>query len=212
AADITKAGGRAVAVATDVAVAADVEAMVGTAVARFGGVDILVNNAAVEPSVSLLELAEATFDRAIAVNLKGPWLCARTVVPLMVERGRGHIVNTSSVLGMTAFPNDAPYGTTKAAVIALTRAMALEWSALGIHANCIVPGSTDTPMMWAGLAEADIPAERMALGQAIPVGRIATADEIARISLWLVTEDSAYVNGTTIVADGGVSARNPSPR
>jgi NAD(P)-dependent dehydrogenase (short-subunit alcohol dehydrogenase family) len=209
---ITEAGGRAIAVATDVALERDVEAMVGAAVREFAGVDILVNNAAVEPSVSLLELAEATFDRTIAVNLKGPWLCARAAVPRMVERGGGHIVNTSSVLGITALPDDAPYGTTKAAVIALTRAMAVEWSALGIHANCVVPGSTDTAMMWAGVPDADIPAERIVMNQAIPVGRVATADEIARVSLWLVTDASAYVNGTTIVADGGLTARIPSPR
>jgi NAD(P)-dependent dehydrogenase (short-subunit alcohol dehydrogenase family) len=210
--EITAHGGLATFVRCDVADAGDVSRVVATAVAEFGGLDVLVNNAGVSNEHLLLETSEEEWDRLMAVNLKGHFLATVAAVPHIARRGGGVVVNTSSVLGLAALPGSAVYTASKAAIIGLTRGMALEFAPLGIRVNCIVPGSTDTDMMWAGLGEEALSAARAEVVASIPLGRVATPDDVAQMSLWLATDAASFVTGACFVVDGGASARFPSPR
>lgn len=205
-------GGRAIFVRTDVSIASDVEAMVAATVAAFGGVDVLVNNAGIDPWKPLLEMTEAEWDACIDINLKGHFLCARAVVSQMLARGGGAIVNTSSILALGALPRSGAYVASKAGIMGLTRAMATEWTPLGIRVNCVLPGSTDTDMMWMGLTPDEIPAERVATAATLPIGRIADPDEIAQASLWFASGRASFASGAFLVVDGGILARSPAPR
>jgi NAD(P)-dependent dehydrogenase (short-subunit alcohol dehydrogenase family) len=140
--EIIAAGGRAIFVATDVSSSSDVRRMIEATLAAFAGIDILVNNAGIEIGKPLLETSEEEFDHLVAVNLKGHWLCAVAVVPEMQRRGRGSIVNTSSVLALASMRDCGVYTASKAGIMGLTRSMALEWTPLGIRVNCVLPGST----------------------------------------------------------------------
>lgn len=210
--EIQMAGGDAAFMCGDVSQAVDVKALVETTVSRFGAVDILVNNAGLDVGKPLLETTEEEWDLVLDVNLKGHFLCAREVVPRMLQRGGGCIVNTSSVLGMASMVNCGAYCASKAGIIGLTRSMALEWTRLGIRVNCVVPGSTETVMMWGGLSEALIPARRRAEEQVLPIGRLADPEEIAQVSLWLCTPASSFVAGASIVVDGAALTEYPAPR
>lgn len=210
--EITSAGGRAIFVATDVSKSADVRRMVEATVAEFGGIDALVNNAGIEVGKPLLETSEDEFDHLIAVNLKGHWLCAMAVVPEMQRRGRGSIVNTSSVLALASMRDCGVYTASKAGIIGLTRSMALEWTPLGIRVNCVLPGSTETEMMYFGLDPAAIPLRRRAEEKVIPIGRVADPEEIAQASLWLASDRASFASGTMLLVDGGGLSEYPAPR
>jgi NAD(P)-dependent dehydrogenase (short-subunit alcohol dehydrogenase family) len=210
--EITATGGRAMFVATDVSKSSDVARMVQTTVDAFGGVDALVNNAGMEIGKPLLETSEEEFDRLIDVNLKGHWLCAVAVVPEMRRRGRGAIVNTSSVLALASMRDCGVYTASKAGIIGLTRSMALEWTQLGIRVNCVLPGSTETEMMYFGLDPAVIPDRRRAEEEVIPIGRIAGPEEIAQASLWLASDRASFASGTMLLVDGGGLSEYPAPR
>ena len=173
---------------------------------------MLVNNAGISNAHPLLETPEDEWDRLMAVNLKGHFMAAVAAVPHIARRGGGAIINTSSVLGRAALPGTAVYSASKAAIIGLTLGMALEFARYGIRVNCVVPGSTDTDMMWEGLDEAALPAARAELEASIPLGRVGLAEEVAEMSLWLATDAASFVTGAQFVVDGGASARFPSPR
>jgi len=210
--EVRQSGGRAIFVPCDVGRKDDVGAMVAATVDAFGGIDILVNNAGVGSGAPLLETDEALWDEVMRINLKGHFLCATAVVPHMVARGGGAIVNTSSILACSALPTSAAYTASKAAILGLTRAMALEWGPLGIRVNCILPGSTDTAMLWGDLPERDVPMERTRLEQVIPLQRVASPEEIAEATLWLCSSRASFVSGSFLWIDGGLLARSPSPR
>jgi NAD(P)-dependent dehydrogenase (short-subunit alcohol dehydrogenase family) len=209
---IVEAGGEAVFVRADVGVRRHVERIIDAAVSAFGGIDLLVNNAGIEAARRLLETDEAHWDRVVDTNLKGTFLCAVSSVPHMVRRGGGAIVNTSSVLALGSIPGSGAYSAAKAGVLGLTRSMALEWGPLGIRVNCVLPGSTDTSMMWRGLREEEIPTDRKRVEETIPLGRVADPDEIARATLWLCTPAASFANGSFLVLDGGQGARFPALR
>jgi NAD(P)-dependent dehydrogenase (short-subunit alcohol dehydrogenase family) len=211
-AEIVGEGGRAIHVATDVGRRDDVERMVGAAVDAFGGIDILVNNAGVDVGKPLLETSEAEWDWILDTNLKGHWLCAVAVAPHMIERGGGAIVNTASVLAMSSLPNSGVYSASKAGILGLTRSMAIEWGPLGIRVNCILPGSTDTDMMWFGLRPEEIPAERKRVDEATPLGRVADPSEIAEATVWLCSSKASFATGSFLWLDGGSLALSPNPR
>jgi NAD(P)-dependent dehydrogenase (short-subunit alcohol dehydrogenase family) len=212
AASTRAAGGRALYIRADVSRVGDIDRVVRIARETFGGIDILVNNAAVDPWKPLLETEEADWDACLGVNLKGSFFLAKACVPEMLARGGGVIVNTSSILALGALARSGAYVASKAGVMGLTRAMVVEWTPLGIRVNCIIPGSTDTDMMWYGLTPDEIPAERVATAAFIPAGRIADPDEIARATLWLCGPEAAFASGAFLVLDGGLTARSPSPR
>jgi NAD(P)-dependent dehydrogenase (short-subunit alcohol dehydrogenase family) len=211
-AEIQAAGGNAAFLQGDVSQAGDVKALVGLAVARFGGVDVLVNNAGLDVGKPLLETTEEEWDLVLDVNLKGHFLCAQAVVPAMLQRGGGCIVNTSSVLGLASMVNCGAYCASKAGILGLTRSMALEWTGLGVRVNCVVPGSTDTVMMWGGLSEALITSRRRAEEEVLPIGRLADPEEIAQASLWLCSPGASFVAGASIVVDGAALTEYPAPR
>jgi NAD(P)-dependent dehydrogenase (short-subunit alcohol dehydrogenase family) len=210
--ELNRDGQQAIFVDCDVRSKAQIEAMVAATVNAFGGVDILVNNAGVGASTPLLETAEDRWDEVIDTNLKGHFLCAVAVVPRMAARGGGAIVNTSSILAVATLPNCGPYTASKAGIIGLTRAMALEWGPLGIRVNCILPGSTDTSMLWEGVPPDRLPQERERLERAIPLGRIASPEEIAEATVWLCSPRASFVTGSLLWLDGGVLVRSASPR
>jgi 3alpha(or 20beta)-hydroxysteroid dehydrogenase len=194
----------------DVTVAADTESYVQAAVERFGGVDIYLANAGIEGQVaSIVDYDEETFDRVIAVNVKGVWLGIRQMFPLMQAQGGGSIVITSSIMGVKGAAMLSAYNASKHAVIGLMRSTALEGAAHNIRVNTVNPSPVETRMMRsleAGINPEDAGAahDRMAAG--IPLQRYAEPEDIANIMLFLAAEESAFLTGGVYMADGGSTA------
>lgn len=200
----TITGGDIATFVVDVADEERVREAVDGAIQTFGALHILVNDAGVlwrDRDVSVLEIDEATWDRVFAINLKGMvWVCKHGV-PRLIEAGGGAIVNigsTSALLGDT-IPQDA-YTASKGAVVSLTRNLAVQFAPHGIRANCIHPGFTDTPMQAVRTAD---PAWVEAASRDIPLGRLATARDVALAALFLASDEASYVTGIELVVDGG---------
>jgi NAD(P)-dependent dehydrogenase (short-subunit alcohol dehydrogenase family) len=204
---VQQAGGQARFIPTDVSQDAQVRDLVAETVQSFGRVDILVNNAGIGgPGKPLDETSEVEWDRVIDTNLKGCYLGMRYAIPHMRSAG-GAIVNLSSVLAELTLPGCTAYTASKAAIIGLTKATALEVGRDGIRINCILPGSIDTPMMWDGLTEAErIEVEPLVAGAA-PLGKVGQPEEIARVALFLVSDASSFMTGASVLVDGGVLTR-----
>jgi len=203
---VEAAGGAGVAVHADVASRADNDRMVSAAAERFGRLDILYNNAAVQMSGRLVECSEAQWDVTIATNLSAIFWACRAAVPHMLAAGGGSIINTASVLGLIGSEGYAAYGAAKAGLIALTRQIATE-HAPKIRANVIAPGSIDTPRFRKVVdAMADGPAFLAGLLKNVPLARLGTAEDIAQIALFLASDASAYTSGAVIPCDGGLAA------
>jgi NAD(P)-dependent dehydrogenase (short-subunit alcohol dehydrogenase family) len=192
----------------DVADSSAVARMVSRTVDSFGRIDVLVNNAGIGGGgTAFVELAEADWHRVLNVNLNGSFYCARHVAPHMVRAGSGVIINISSVLGVATLPRAAPYAASKAGLIGFTKALAHELGPHNIRVNCLLPGSTDTPMMWDGLT----PEERGSIEPEVaaqqPLRRIARPEEIAQAALFLASDEASFVTGAALVVDGGLLAR-----
>ena len=204
------ASNRVSSLAADVTSAADNERMFATAAERYGGVDAFLANAGVEGAVApIVDMAEADFDRVIAVNVKGVWLGLKYGVPHMIARGGGAVVITSSVAGLTGTPNIAPYGASKHAVIGLMRAAAREYAGANIRVNTVNPSPVETRMMRSlerGMAPEDPEGARRRIAETIPLGRYAEPADIAKVMLFLASDDAAFVTGSIYKADGGNSA------
>jgi NAD(P)-dependent dehydrogenase (short-subunit alcohol dehydrogenase family) len=204
AAEIQAAAGRAQALACDVSRAADCQAAVRATEAAFGPLEILVNNAGVGTTGTVLTTEEADFDRLLAVNVRGTYLMSRAALAVMVPRRRGVIVNAGSIAGVRAVAERAAYVTTKFAVVGLTKAMALDHVKDGIRVNAVCPGTTLTPWIDERLAEAkDRDAAMATLVARQPMGRLGTAEEMAAAYLFLASDESSFTTGTTLVVDGG---------
>lgn len=199
------AGGRGEVAAVDVADAAAVTAAVAAAEEHLGPIDVAVNNAGIASPqrTPLHETATEDWERVLAVNLTGPFFVARAVLPSMVRRRSGVIVNVASAAGIVALPGRCHYATSKAGLIHLTRTLAVEYAAAGIRANALCPGYIDTPLVRAGLADPER-AER--LRTMIPMHRLADAGEIAGAALFLASDASRYMTGQALVVDGGWTA------
>jgi NAD(P)-dependent dehydrogenase (short-subunit alcohol dehydrogenase family) len=211
AAAIVRAGGAARAVAADVGNSRDVRQLVEAAVEAYGRLDVLVNNAGVGgPGKPLADTSDEEWDRVIDTNLRGCFLCMREAWPHL--RGGGAIVNISSVLAEATLPGCTAYTASKAAIIGLTRAAALEMAGDGVRVNCILPGSIDTPMMWEGLDQVGRRTAEMEVAKAAPLNRVGDPDEIARVALFLVGDGSAFMTGAPVLVDGGLMTRSPAPR
>ncbi|MGW2368825.1 SDR family NAD(P)-dependent oxidoreductase [Streptomyces sp. NPDC001667] len=203
---IEEAGGRADAVTADIAVAADVERLVGTVVERHGTLDIAVNNAGYLPTpAELADLDEETLVRTLGINVVGTWLSMKHEVRHMRAHGGGVIVNVGSVVGAhLTIPGAGAYGASKAAVAALGRSAAREYAADGIRVNTLSPSSMDTPM---SLLEGETEAERTERAKGMfPLGRIGSVEEGAGAVLWLASEESGFALGHDLVIDGGITA------
>jgi len=202
--EIAAAGGAALFMQTDVSSEEDWRSVVTAAVDRFGGVDVLYNNAAVAPvqDGSVVDVPLGTWDRILAVNLTGPMLGCRHAIPQMLRRGGGSIINTSSIRAFVggSQPIDA-YTASKGALISLTRSLAVVYGPQGIRANVIAPGTIRTPMAQVHDAHGDA-GSRMRLAR-YPVGRFGEPAEIADLALYLASDESRWTNGAVMVIDGG---------
>jgi NAD(P)-dependent dehydrogenase (short-subunit alcohol dehydrogenase family) len=198
---ITSAGGRAIAVRTDVRRRDDVEAMVRAAVAEFDHVDLLVNGAGIETLAPFLDLPDEEWNRVLSVNLTGSFVCGQTAAREMVRAGRGgKILNIASINAAVALPNQAHYVASKGGLLMLTKAMALELAPYGINVNAIGPGAVETPLTAGSLAD---PVRRELLTSHIPLGRVAQPDDIAGAAVFLCSEAANYITGTILYVDGG---------
>jgi 3-oxoacyl-[acyl-carrier protein] reductase len=190
-------------VRTDVADRAAVETLFASIAAEEGGLDILVNNAGIQ-RVGLTETFDpATFEQVIDTHLLGTFHCSAMAIRSMRERGGGSIIQIASVAGLLALPGRGPYSAAKAALMSLTRVMAVEVAELGIRVNAVAPGSTRTALVQQGLDDGSIGLD--AILAEIPLARLAEPDDIAGTVLFLASADAGYITGQTIVVDGGWS-------
>ena len=208
AASIAAAGGTGQAVTVDVSRPDQVAALIAQAVAAYGRIDILCNNAGIGSTTSVVECEPEEWDQVMTINVKSVYLGCKYAVPRMIEQGGGVIINTASVAGMVGLVKRAAYSASKGAVIALTRQVAIEYVEQGIRVNCLCPGTVDSPWVGRLLAGADDPvAARQALVARQPLGRLGPPEEVAAAALYLASDDAAFITGTGLVIDGGLTAR-----
>lgn len=198
--EIKAIGKEGLAVKTDVSNNEDIKQMVESTIKRFGRVDILVNNAGIYMQKSLTDVTEQDFDRILAINLKGVFLCSKAVVPEMIKQGKGKIINITSIAGQVGFANSSAYCASKGAIINITRELALELAQYKINVNAIGPGVIETAMTKDLLKDKAIKESILAN---IPLGRIGKPEDIANAALFLASDNSDYITGITLFVDGG---------
>jgi NAD(P)-dependent dehydrogenase (short-subunit alcohol dehydrogenase family) len=192
----------------DVAVAATAKRAVAAGDDRWGRVDILVNNAAQIVWKSILETSEEEWDRVMAVNVRSMFLFCRAVIPLMEQQGGGAIVSTASISGLVGLAQQSAYSASKGAIVQLTRQLAIECAPARIRVNAVAPGAIDTPFLHGLLETADDPPAIAAAIQAEhPLGRWASAEEVARSIVFLASDAARFVTGSVLPVDGGYTAR-----
>lgn len=205
---IKASGGEASHHACDVQSSEQVQAAIQKTIDLYGRLDIAHNNAGYEGSMEpAADCDEVEFDRIVGVNLKGTWVCMKHEIDRMIPRGGGVIINTASIAAQINMPGFVIYGAAKAAVVQLTRATAAEYAPRGLRVNCICPGFVDTPMLHrtkTASLETKTTVEAAMLG-----GYVASPEEIATAVVWLCEETSSFVNGQSIVIDGGLQAQGP---
>jgi NAD(P)-dependent dehydrogenase (short-subunit alcohol dehydrogenase family) len=207
---IVDAGGRALALAANVADSAEVEAAIAKVVVEFGGLPVLYNNAGCDSKGSVADATDADWERAISVNAKGTFVCSRAAVPHLDASGGGAIINQGSVAALVGVPNFAAYCAAKGAVVALTRSMAIDLAPRKIRVNVICPGTVFTPLMEPMLrarGDGDLEAGLAKTLVKYPIGRLGTPEEIARVAAFLASDDSSFLTGAVIAADGGMTAQ-----
>jgi NAD(P)-dependent dehydrogenase (short-subunit alcohol dehydrogenase family) len=208
---IAEAGGEAIHVHADVASEADAQAMVATAVERFGRLDVLYNNAGVmldtDGSVDTTDVS--VWDTTLAINVKGVAFGCKYGIPVMIANGGGSIINVASfVAWVGAATSQTAYTASKGAVLAMTREIAVEYARKGIRCNALCPGPIDTPMLQELLSD---PARRQRRMVHIPMGRLGKADELAKAALFLASDDSSFMTGASLIVDGGITAAYVTP-
>lgn len=203
--EIAEATGRTVrAFEADVTSAADVTRLAEEVTAACGAIDILVNNAGTNIRGSIAQLSEQDWDTVVDTNLKGPFLCARAIGPQMVARGWGRVINLASIMSVVALPGRAPYASSKSGVLGLTRVLALEWAGSGVTCNAICPGPFATEMNRQLLND---PVAYQNFVNQIPLGRWGELEELAGAAVFLASDASSYVTGSSVFVDGGWTAR-----
>lgn len=205
---IDKEGGTALALAADVSRAAEVTDAVGALVEEYGRLDVLYNNAGVDSRGSVAVAEEADWDRCFAVNVKGTFLCSQAALRHMGEGGS--IVNQASVAGLVGVMNFAAYCAAKGAVISLTRSMAVDLAGRGVRVNVICPGTVFTPLMEPMLrarGEGDMELGLQRTLVKYPIGRLGSPEDIANVALFLASDEAAFMTGSVIAADGGMTAQ-----
>lgn len=207
---VEQVGGRAIAVEADVTKLSDVQAYVATATERLGGIDYFFNNAGILGAVApLTDYPEETFDRVMAINVKGVWMGMKVVAPALKARGGGAIVNTASIAGLRGTPSLVAYTASKHAVIGLTRTASLELIRHGIRVNAVCPSPIETPMaelLDEGFNPREPKAARDRLTAGIPMRRYGRPEEVAALVAFLMSDEASYINGSIYTVDGGVMA------
>ena len=199
--EIKKNGGEAISILADVSKKSDVEMLISGTVKKFGRLDIIVNNAGILDMHEFLELTEKDWDRILAVDLKGTFLCMQTAAKQMIKQGKGgKIINIASIAGFVGFTRLAHYCAAKAGVVELTKEVAIELAQHKINVNAIAPGAIETDMTKDILANPEALKGFLAL---IPAGRIGKPEDIAGAALFLAGDDADYVTGATLIVDGG---------
>ena len=197
-------GRRTLGIPADVAVAAQVDAMVARTLDTLGRIDILVNNAGINIRGPIEELDEASWDAVIDTNLKGPWLCCRAVARPMKAQKWGRVINVSSMLGEISMPGRSPYASSKGGLTLLTKTLALEWARDGINVNALCPGpfatEINTPLL-------NDPAARAQVESNVPLARWGDPVELGPAAVFLASEASSFMTGATLFIDGGYTAR-----
>ncbi|MEM2319182.1 MAG: SDR family oxidoreductase [Candidatus Bathyarchaeia archaeon] len=200
--EINDAGGHAIFIHADVSKYDDVKALVESAVKAFGRVDIMVNNAGVLLGPYLLhETPLQVLDKSLDINVKGVFYGMKCVIPYMLRQGGGVIINMASGMGIVGSPGLSCYCASKGAVIQLTKVAAIEYAKQGIRVVAIAPGPTDTPLLEGLLRE-----NPNMVKARVPLGRLASPEEIARVALFLATENASYITGSAVIVDGGETA------
>ena len=200
---IRDAGGEGIFVEVDVSDAAQVQRMVQATLDAYGGIDILFNNAGILLFGTILEIEEASWKRLIDINLTGTFLCSKAVLPHMIQRGGGSVVNVTSSTGhQDAAANIAAYVASKGGVALLTKAMAVDHANDNVRVNAIAPGPTDTPMLRDNLS----PQELETFAATFPMGRLGKPEELAQAALFLASDEASFVTGSILAVDGGQTA------
>jgi 3-oxoacyl-[acyl-carrier protein] reductase len=205
---VVEGGGKAIGVRADVSNTADVKEMFARTAREFGKLNVVYNNAAIiEEATSLAEFEDEVFDRVIGVNLRGVYLGMKYALPHLIAAGGGSIINTGSIAGFTSFRGAPAYTAAKAGVVALTKVAGLQWAKHNVRVNAICPGPVFTPM--AEGIHRRMTGRQLRPNSKMPAsasGRMAMPEEIARVALFLASDDSSYINATPITVDGGWGA------
>ncbi len=198
--EIRRAGGMAIFVRADVSKKADAQLLADTTAKEFGRIDILVNNAGILRDATLLKMTEEQFDQVISVNLKGVFNCTQAVAPIMIQQGKGKIINVSSVVALYGNFGQTNYVAAKAGVIGMTKVWARELGRKGICVNVVCPGFISTEMV------KSVPEKILeAMKEKIPLGRLGEPKEVAQLFLFLASDEANYINGAVISIDGGIT-------
>jgi 3-oxoacyl-[acyl-carrier protein] reductase len=202
---VEQLGRKVVVIVGDVGVRASWEQAAEVVRARYGGLDVVVNNAAQGQWSNVLEVSEQTFDETMRTNLKSVYFSCQTFIPLMIEQGGGAFVNISSVNGLIANPSFVDYSTSKAALHGLTRSVALDFGAHGVRANCIAPGAVFTPA-----AAADLDAEEArSIRDNYVLGRWCSPEDVANAAVFLASDEASFITGIVLPVDGGLTIQTP---
>ncbi len=196
-------------IAGDVTSSEDVGRMVGEVVKKHGRIDVLFNNAGILVEGTVEEVSEDDWDRIMAVNVKGPFLMSKAVVPVMLGQGGGAIVNNASCSGLVGDRGAVAYNTSKGAVVLMTKCLALDYARKGIRVNCICPGEIETPMFLQEVSRRGVPVEdyRKEMSEYHPIGRLGRPREVARTVLFLSSDESSFVTGAALSVDGGYTSQ-----
>lgn len=207
---ISAAGGRAIPITADIVRVEQVAAAFDAVAAELGTIDVLYNNAGTNSSGSVLTSTEDDWDRCMAINVKGTFLCSQAAARVMVAAGRGSIINQGSVAAMVGIANFASYCASKGAVVALTRSMSVDLAPQGVRVNAICPGTVYTPLMEPMLVARGGGDLQKGLAMTVakyPIGRLGTPEEIAQVALFLAGDESSFLTGSVITADGGMTSQ-----
>ena len=202
-------GLRPILITGDVTKASDVKRMVKDAHKRLGSIDILFNNAGILVEGTVLDVSEKDWNRIMDTNVKGVFLMSKEVVPIMLEQGKGVIVNNASCSGLVGDRNAIAYNTSKGAVVLMTKCLALDYSLKNIRVNCVCPGEIDTPMFRQEAKARGMPVEeyRKQLCEYHPIGRLGKPDEVASAVLFLASDEAGFITGTAFSVDGGYTCQ-----
>ncbi len=199
---------RAIFIRADVSKAADAQRVAEGTIAAFGRIDILHNNAGIPGDGTVISTPEESWDRTLSVNLKSVYLVSKYVIPFMIEQGGGSIINTSSVQALASTANSAAYVASKGGILSLTREMALDFAPYNIRVNAVLPGSIDTPTLQRVAGEQAHPERAIQdWGASHPLGRVGTAEEVARVVVFLASSAASFITGAPYLVDGGLAAK-----